>query len=473
MERQAPNPHIFREYDIRGVVGKDLDDGVVEAIGRAFGTTLRRTGGRIAAVGHDIRPSSAPFAEALIRGINRTGCDAIDIGEVPTPLLYYAVVKLDADGGVMITGSHNPPDYNGLKICVGKWPIFGEDIRALGGLIEKGDFSSGSGSIQKTDVIPSYHSELLSRFQATIKPGFRVVVDAGNGTAGPIIVPLLRDVGCQPTELYCEPDGRFPNHLPDPEVPEYMKDLIRAVEVEKADIGLGFDGDSDRVGVIDEGGRKVSADKILLLFARYLLAGKPGGKVIFDVKCSDFLGDDIRAHGGIPIMWKTGHSLVKKKLRDENAIIAGELSGHICVAEGYYGYDDAFFAALFLLEILSRKGGRVSDLFADMPVTYSTPEVKASCADDRKFAIVADVRERARKDHEVIDIDGARILFDGGWALVRASNTTPNLTLRVEARTPQRKLEIARELHALLSDYPELGLGNLEKVLEEEAVARR
>ncbi len=446
---------IFRAYDIRGIVGENLTGSIVERIGLGFGTLMAREGRRSVAVGHDVRASSPALCAALDAGLRRAGMDVTDLGEVPTPLLYYAVAKLELDGGVMVTGSHNPIEYNGLKLCRGVWPIWGEEIQKLRTLAEVAAPAVRQGGSAKRDIFPEYRRELSGKFR--IRRGLRVAIDCGNGTAGPVILPLLADFGCDVRALYAEPDGTFPNHLPDPEVPEYMEDLSRAVRAGGAEIAFGFDGDSDRVGLIDENGVKKSADHLLLVLARYLLEKEPGGKVIMDVKCSDFLLKDIASRGGKPILWKTGHSIIKEKLREERAMLAGELSGHICVARDYYGFDDAFYAALLLLHILSERGGRTSDLFADIPETFYTPEVKVGVEEGEKFGVMAELVERYRRrfgGDRVQLIDGVRTTWADGWALIRASNTTANLTVRIEGRTKEALRRIAGEVLESLAAYP-------------------
>ncbi len=447
--------HVFRAYDLRGIVDQDLTESTVERIGLGFGTLMHSEGRRRIGIGFDVRASSPRFAAALARGLVAAGMHVIDAGMIPTPLLYYAVAHLGLDGGIMVTGSHNPIQYNGLKICRGIWPIWGDEILKLREISQVAQPARTPGSIERADVTAAYRAELGGKFR--IRKGLKVAVDCGNGTAGPVILPLLRDFGVEALPLYAEPDGTFPNHLPDPEVAEYMEDLARLVRESGAAIGFGFDGDSDRVGVIDERGEKKSADHLLLVMARHLLAEVPGAKIIFDVKCSDFLLKDIASRGGKPILWKTGHSIIKEKMREERAILAGELSGHICVARDYYGYDDAFFAALLTLHILSARGGKASDLFADIPVTYYTPEIKVGVAEKDKFRVVGEVLAGYQKrlpPDRVNSIDGVRVTWDDGWALVRASNTTANLTVRIEGRTEAARTRIAKEIAEALRSLP-------------------
>ena len=454
------NEAIFREYDIRGIVDRDLDEGIVERIGRGFGTILTGKGARSVALGRDVRHSSTGFSRAMAAGLSSTGLRVLDVGVVPTPVLYYAIIHEECDGGVMITGSHNPVEYNGIKLCDGPLAIYGEEIQELRRVVEAADFASGDGRVDSLEVLPVFEKDLLSRFRA-VDP-FHVVVDCGNGVAGPVIPDLLRAAGHRVDELYTDPDGSFPNHLPDPEVPEYMKDLVQRVKDSGADIGLGFDGDADRLGVIDENGRKISADWLVAIFARDILTRHPGGKVRFDVKCSDFLDDDIRAHGGEPVMGRTGHSILKRDMKELDAVLGGELSGHIVFGRDYYPIDDPFYSAFKILELMAGGESRsCSSLFDGIPETYSTAEIKAAVPDDMKFRIVEELVETFRRDYEVIDVDGARVVFDEGWGLVRASNTTANLTIRFEARSLAGRATIREAFLAALEKHPEVDLGNV------------
>lgn len=446
---------IFRAYDIRGIVGQNLSESIVGKIGLGFGSLMRNEGRKTVAIGHDVRESSPRFAQALAEGVAAAGLDVTALGQCATPVLYYSTQALGLDGGIMVTGSHNPIEYNGLKLCRGVWPIWGEEIQKLRAVAEVATPAEAPGVIRPHDILPMYIDELVSKF--SLRPGLRVAIDCGNGTAGPIIIPILERLGVEVDALYAEPDGTFPNHLPDPEVPEYMESLRQRVMKTGAHLGLGFDGDSDRVGVIDENGVKRSADHLLLVMARYLLEKVPGGKVILDVKCSDYLLKDIAQRGGKPILWKTGHSIMKEKLREEGAILAGELSGHICVAEGYYGFDDAFYAALLTLQIMTDRDATFSSLFADIPETFYTPEVKLAVSEDDKFAVVKTLEKYFKSklgSDRVIDIDGVRPTWDDGWALLRASNTTANLTARVEAKTEEARKRLAGELLQALTGLP-------------------
>jgi phosphomannomutase/phosphoglucomutase len=453
------NPQIFREYDIRGIVGEDFDASDVEQIGLAFGTYVRQRGAKRLAVGRDHRLSSETFAAALSRGLQATGCDIVDVGLVPTPLLYFSIFHLKTDGGCMITASHNPAEYNGIKLCAGRHALHGEEIQHIRRLAEQGPFSAGPSQRSVADVTSPYMRYITE--QIHLNRPLRVVVDAGNGTSGLVIQDLLRRLGCEVHELYCEVDGTFPNHHPDPTVPENLTDIIQEVKSRRADVGLAYDGDSDRLGVIDEQGEIVWGDRVLALFAREILGRRPGAKVIFDVKCSQVLVDDIRRHGGSPIMWMTGHSLIKQKLYEEQAAVAGEMSGHMFFADGYFGYDDALYASCRLLQILDRANAPLSALLADLPATYSTPEIRVTCADEEKFHVVEQLKTRFLREgkaQEVITIDGARVVFADGWGLVRASNTQPALVLRFEANSRDGLEAIQTLVTNQLRDFPSVKL---------------
>jgi len=451
------NPYIFREYDIRGVVGEDLTEEVVEELGRGFGSYLRGKGGMRASLGGDVRLSTPKFREAISRGMLSSGVDVVDIGIVPTPVQYFSLYHLDVDGGVMITGSHNPPEFNGFKLAVGKATIYGEQIQEVRKIIEKAQFSSGSGKLMKEDVVGPYLQRLKEEF--SFKKGLKVVVDAGNGTGGIFVPGLLRDLGCDVIELYCEPDGRFPNHHPDPTVVEYMRDLIEKVKGERADVGIAYDGDTDRIGVIDEKGRIIWGDYLLILFSREILKKKPGQKVIFEVKCSQALVEEIERMGGEPIMWKTGHSLLKEKLRETGAVLAGEMSGHMFFADRYFGYDDAIYATCRLLEVMETSDLTLSQMLESVPRYFSTPEIRANCRSDKeKFEIAQKAKEYFSSEYRAITVDGVRILFGDGWGLVRASNTQPVLVLRFEAKSEARLEEIKSIVIGKLREFGEVDL---------------
>jgi len=426
------NEHIFREYDIRGVVGKDLTDETVSDLARAIGTFFRAKGASRASLGRDARESSPRFRDLLIRGLNETGCDVLDVGMVPTPALYFTLFTEAVDCGVMITGSHNPADNNGFKVCLGKSTIFGDDISEIRNIALSRNFSTGSGTRKERDVVHAYSEYIRSGIRMGNRK-LKVVVDAGNGMGGFIGAPLYEQLGCEVIELFCEPDSRFPNHHPDPTVVENMEFAINAVREHEADVAIAFDGDADRIGVIDESGAIIWGDQLMLIFARQILEELPGATFIGEVKCSQNLFDDIARHGGNPIMSKVGHSLIKSKMKETQAAMAGEMSGHLFFADRYFGYDDGIYAGARLIEILSNTDKPVSSLLADVPVMFNTPEIRVECPDEKKFEVVRVLTEEFKKTHQVIDIDGARVLFEHGWGLARASNTQPVIVMRFEA----------------------------------------
>ncbi|MBN1255752.1 MAG: phosphomannomutase/phosphoglucomutase [Deltaproteobacteria bacterium] len=434
------NPAIFREYDIRGVVDKDLTKETVRELGRGAGSYFGRHGVKRITVGRDCRPSSDPFFEVLVEGLLASGMEVIDVGVCPTPLLYFSIVHLEQEGGVMITGSHNPPEFNGFKICVGKDAIYGEEIQRVREIIEKGDYVKGEGNLAQHDIIPDYHHYVLSNIQ--VNRPIKVVVDAGNGTGGVVGLPIMRELGCKVEALYCEMDGRFPHHHPDPTVEKNLTDLIATVKDTGADLGIGYDGDADRIGVIDEEGGIIWGDKLMIIFARDIIKERGGGTFIGEVKCSQTLYDEIERLGGRAIMWKTGHSLIKDKMKKERALLAGEMSGHMFFADRYFGFDDAIYASCRLLEIVGKTGKKVSELLEGIPQTAVTPEIRVECPDDIKFKIVERATEHFRREYPVIDVDGMRIQFPEGWGLLRASNTQPALVLRFEAVSQERLEEI-------------------------------
>jgi phosphomannomutase/phosphoglucomutase len=427
------NPLIFREYDIRGRVEEDLTPEVVVAIGKGFGTYAARKGVTSLMLGRDCRLSSPSFRDALVDGLLSTGRNVIDVGVCPTPLLYFSIIRFGGDGGVMITGSHNPPEFNGFKMCVGPATLYGEKILEIRRIIEKKDFVSGKGKESRREVVPDYREYVKSNI--SIPRRIKVVVDAGNGTAGPIAPSLFRELGLEVVELFCDMDGRFPNHFPDPTVPENLRFLIRAVRETGADVGVGYDGDADRIGAVNEKGEILYGDYLLALFAREILRRKPGATVISEVKASQNLYDDIARHGGKPVMWKAGHSLIKQKMREESAEVAGEMSGHIFFADRYLGFDDAIYASARLFEILAHADRPLSEMLSDLPPVVATPEIRITCPDELKFRVAEKVAEIVRPQaRDVIEVDGIRALFDGGWGLVRASNTQPVLVLRYEGK---------------------------------------
>jgi phosphomannomutase/phosphoglucomutase len=447
------NPYIFRAYDVRGKVGIDITPDVFEEVGRAYGTLVRRRGGRTVAVGMDNRTTSPPLKEAFAAGMLSTGLDVVDIGTNHTPLLYFAVAHWKLDGGATVTGSHNPVSDNGVKMVhAAAAPLTEEEIQGLLATIASGDFERGAGASTTRNPRNDYFDAITSSVKLSRR--LKVVADAGNGIAGSFAPELLRRLGADVIELYCESDGTFPNHLPDPEMEENTRDLVAKVLETRADIGLAYDGDADRVGVVDERGRRHEADLILALLARDLLTRHPGAEVVFDVKSSQALVDDVRAHGGKPVMWKTGHSHLKRKMREDGILLGGEVSGHMFFGENWYGVDDGILASCKILELMARDPRPVSAHFDTLPHYHSTPELKASCPDDKKFAVIAELAAEFKRRYEIIDIDGARILFPDGWGLVRASNTNPYLTLRFEGQTAEAVERMKAELFDALRRYP-------------------
>jgi phosphomannomutase/phosphoglucomutase len=449
-------PEIFREYDIRGVWGKDLTREAVMAIGKAFACYVHdhlKKDKLTLSLGMDARLSSGEMRDALTEAFTASGVDVIDIGLCPTPLQYFSLNHLTVDGGVMITGSHNPPEYNGMKLSMGKETLYGAKIQALRSLVERGSALRGIGTVRTHEIVPEYMEYMRPRVERL--EGLKVVVDAGNGAGGIIGPEMMRQLGAEVIELYCEPDGAFPNHHPDPVVLDNLKDLISTVRETGAHLGIGYDGDADRIGVVDGDGDVVWGDKLMIIYARDILKHHQGATVIGEVKCSQTLYDDIKAKGGEPVMWKTGHSLIKKKMKESGALLAGEMSGHIFFADRYFGYDDAVYAGLRLLEIMKRSGEPFSlkKLLEGVPETFSTPEIRVDCPDETKFD-VAEKMKAAFRDYPVIDIDGVRINFPDGWGLIRASNTQPALVLRFEASSPDALARIRSTVE-----------GELEKVI--------
>lgn len=446
------NPHIFREYDIRGVADRDMPDDLVRDLGRALGTFLRRQGARRIALGRDCRLSSPRLHASLREGLLETGLALVDIEVGGTPMMYFTVFHHDLDGGVQITGSHNPPDENGFKMMCGKSSLHGEDIRRLRTMIEERDFDlPGGGESEALDPLPAYTGYMRGNlsFRDT---SIRFAVDAGNGAGGPAALAAMRAVGLSPVALLCEMDGRFPVHHPDPSQPENLEMLRARVRDDGLALGIAYDGDADRIGVIDDRGETIWGDKLMILFARSVLESRPGAAILGEVKCSQTLYDDIAKHGGRPILWKTGHSLIKAKMKEEKALLAGEMSGHVFFADRFWGFDDAIYASLRLLEIVANTGRSVHELLADVPETFATPELRVDCPDDRKFDVVRAILERYRATHDVVDVDGARILFDGGWGLVRASNTQPVLVLRFEADSAERLAQIRGDVERAVEE---------------------
>jgi phosphomannomutase/phosphoglucomutase len=449
-----PAPEIFKAYDIRGIVGRSLTEDTVRLIGRALGSEARERGKgpQTVAVGRDGRLSGPALAAALMRGIRESGVDVIDIGMVATPVTYFAAHHLGCANAVSVTGSHNPPDYNGLKMVLGGVTLSGDEIQALRARIEEGRFSGGAGAATVRNVLPDYLERILG--DVKLARPMRVVIDCGNGVAGASAGELYRRLGCELTELYCDVDGNFPNHHPDPSKPENLKELIAAVRDTGSELGLAFDGDGDRLGVVTADGRIIYPDRQLMLFARDVLSRKPGGEIVYDVKCTRHLAPWVRRYGGVPSMWKTGHSLIKARMKELGAPLAGEMSGHIFFGERWYGFDDAQYAGARLLEILSKEADPGAVLNA-LPESLSTPELNWALAEGEPHRLIAKLQESARFDGatEIIRIDGLRVEYPDGFGLARASNTTPVIVLRFEADTESALARIQeqfrRELTAL------------------------
>jgi phosphomannomutase/phosphoglucomutase len=473
MQQRSVPANIFREYDIRGVADRDLTDELAEGIGRGLGAMLASDANNAKlrlAVGRDCRVSSPRLHAALVRGLTTAGVDVVDIGIGPTPMLYFAVHHLNAGGGVMITGSHNPGDENGFKMMRGKASFFGPDIQKLRERIVREDFGSPSspGKVETIDVQDAYVATMKERFDFSASK-LAFTLDAGNGSGGPLGLRTMKALGLSPDSLYCEMDGTFPNHHPDPTVPKNLDALVKRVKETKAQVGLAYDGDADRLGAVDANGNIIWGDKLMILFSRALLKDKPGATILGEVKCSQTLYDDIAKHGGNPVVWKTGHSLIKTKMKETGAMLAGEMSGHLFFADRYFGYDDAIYAGLRLLEILAKDPRPLHEMLADVPKTFSTPELRVDCPDALKFQVVAAVTRRYKeKGNKVLDIDGARISFpsegtapgfpspraDAGpkWGLVRASNTGPILVMRFEAGTEAELETIKKEVEGVVAE---------------------
>ena len=437
---------------------KDFDADFGRRLGRTFGTLAAEAGKRVVSVGRDCRLTSDRYAAAVAEGIASAGLGVLDLGVCPTPLMYFSLFHWDLDGGIQITGSHNPAEHNGFKICLGKDSLHGEQIQDLRRRIEAGRFRQGRGGVEARPVIPPYQRYVADTI-GHLARDVRVVVDAGNATAGPVAPPIYRQLGARVTELHCTVDGRFPNHHPDPTIPENVADLIRAVKEEGAELGIAFDGDADRIGVVDANGRIIWGDEQLVVYSRDVLARNPGAVIVSEVKCSQRLYDDIAKRGGKGIMWKAGHSLLKAKMRETGALLGGEMSGHIFFKERYFGYDDAIYTGARLLEILGRTGKTVAELLADLPPSQSTPEIRIDCPDDVKFKVADRVRDRFRGEgRDIIDVDGVRVRFPHGWGLLRASNTQPVLVMRFEAETREQLAEYQRTVEdAVAKARTELG----------------
>ncbi len=441
--------HAFRQNDIRGVVGTDLTEEFVQELGKAVATFYYRHGVETISIGYDSRLSSPRFKELLALGLTSSGINVIDLGMGPTPLVYYSLFNLPIDGGIMITGSHNPPNENGFKICLGKSTIHGRDIQEIRRIMETKDYRAGEGKLTAKALIPDY----VDYLRTIIKPGpkkIKVVVDAGNGTGNLTAIHLYQSLGWEVIDLFSEPDGNFPNHHPDPTLPESLKALTAKVKETKADLGISLDGDADRLGVIDAQGRILWGDQLMIIYSRVIIKQSPGAKIIGEVKCSQSMYDSIKAMGGNPIMWKVGHSLIKAKMKEEGALLAGEMSGHLFFADRYFGYDDAVYAGARLLEILSQSEQTLCEMVDQLPKTISTPEIRFDCPDEKKFGLVKMLIKKFKEKYQVIDIDGARIIFPHGWGLVRASNTQPILVMRFEADSEAALADIQAEVRAEL-----------------------
>ncbi len=447
-------PSIFREYDIRGLVDKDLNEAVFEQLGKAFIAYAKgKLPNKTVVVARDGRLTGKAYANAAIDGITSCGVNVIDIGQVPTPVCYFALNSLNVDGGLMLTASHNPKEYNGMKVAVGKTTIYGEKIQDLRRVSEAGKFPVGKGpvTITRMDMVPAYQKRILR--DVRLKRKLRVVVDAGNGVGGVVAVPLYEQMGCEVIPVYCDVDGNFPNHHPDPTKAENMKELIRLVKKYKADVGIGFDGDVDRLGGCDDQGNMLWGDQLLALFARHILKEKPGATILGEVKCSRGLYEDIAKHGGKPVMWRTGHSHIKAAMIEKKAQIAGEMSGHIFFKHRWYGFDDAIYSAARLLEIIAADKKPLSAHLATIPKRPVTPEIEVMSTDARKFEVVKQATAFFQAQGlNVVTIDGARIEFPDGWGLLRASNTSPKLVMRVEADTPKRVKEIQKLIESKLNE---------------------
>ena len=446
------NQNIFREYDIRGIVERDLTEETVAILAKAIATFFVNNKAKRIAVGYDARVSSPVFRDLLVKNFNECGIDCLDIGRVPTPVLYFAVFRKTVDGGVMITGSHNPPDHNGFKICLGKSALFGSQIQAIKQIALSNDFAVGRGTTETIEVLEDYKNDILSGINLGNRK-LKIVIDGGNGMGGVTAVPIYKKLGCELVQLFTEPDSNFPNHHADPTVVENLQDAIKAVKETNADLAIAFDGDGDRLGVIDENGRILWGDELMVLLSREVLKEKPNSTIIAEVKCSQKLFDDIEARGGKPIMWKAGHSLIKAKMQETRAVLAGEMSGHIFFADRFYGFDDAAYAGARVLEILSNTDKTLSQLLSDLPETFSTPELRVDCTEEKKFTVVQKIADEFSQTNKVITIDGARILFKNGWGLVRASNTQAILVLRFEADTKENLRAIQGKVESRVNDF--------------------
>lgn len=451
------NPSVFREYDIRGLVGTDITEADTERLGQAWGTYLGQHSVKEALLGYDTRASSPAFRDAMAAGLLSTGIDVLDIGPVTTPIFYWARVHYAREGGVMITASHNPAEFNGFKLALGPATIYGEEIQAIRRLMESGEFSQGHGTVRHDNPVPQYLAMLKEKIQLGPRP-LKVVVDAGNGTAALFAEAVMKTFGVAETvPLFCTPDPTFPNHHPDPVVAKNLTHLIRAVRDHHADVGIAYDGDGDRIGVVDEQGGIIWGDRLMILYWREILTRHPGARAIVEVKCSKTLVDDLERQGARPEFYKTGHSLIKARMREIGAVFTGEMSGHMFFADEYYGFDDAFYAAGRILRILSHTDKPLSALLSDVPELPSTPEVRIECPDEEKFQVVGAVRDYFRGRYPIVDVDGVRVNYPFGWGLIRASNTQPALVARAEADTPGHLEDITADLEKALAPFPFMG----------------
>ena len=451
------NLDIFREYDIRGNVEKDFPDHIVIKLGKAFGTAIKRAGGREIAISGDIRLTTPNLINCFKSGVLTTGIDVINLGLLPTPVNYFSMFHLGVFGAVQITGSHNPPEYNGFKFSIDKKPFFGSDIQSLYTIIETNDYDEGEGSEARYKILKNYQKMILEKIK--IEKPMRIVMDCGNAAACINAPEIFKALGVEVKELFCDPDGSFPNHHPDPSVEENLKDLVQEIKKGSYDLGIAFDGDGDRIGVVDEKGEIIWSDQLLSIFLPEVI--KNGEDILFDVKCSQSLEDMILKYGGNPVMWKTGHSLIKKKMMELNCKLGGEMSGHIFFADDYYGYDDATYVAARLVQLLSRTDKKLSELSSIVPTYYSTPELRMEAKNDKeKFRITKEAVNYFTKNYDCVTIDGVRVKFNDGWGLVRASNTQPVIVCRFEASKPERKIEIQNLIMNKLKEFGQLELEN-------------
>lgn len=438
------HPGIFREYDIRGIAGEEISEQDANAIGQAYGSLLMGQGRKKVSVGRDCRITSEAYSKAFIDGVLSAGCDVVDIGVCPTPVLYFSIHQLCLEGGAMITASHNPPEYNGFKLMSGLESIHSHGLQDIRKIVESRAYTHGQGTLTQADMISPYMTMLQEKI--TLKKTIRIGIDAGNGTGGITALPVLRGLGCEVHDIYCDPDGTFPNHEADPTQKKNMTDLVALVKKNNLDLGIGYDGDADRIGVVDRFGNLIYGDQLMVIYAKEILSRHPGATFISEVKCSMVMYDQIREMGGNAIMWRTGHSLIKKKMKEEDAALAGEMSGHMFFKDRYYGFDDALYASCRLLEIMDSTGLGVDELIKDLPKTFTTPEIRVDCPDAVKFKVVEKIVALYKARQKIIDIDGLRAIYEDGWGLVRASNTQPALVLRFEALTEPRLKEIKTEI---------------------------